>query len=273
MLSIAAALVTFFLKLAAWHLTGSVGLLSEALESLVNLAAAMLAEYFSGGIEGVLILVAAAGICWTSMERMFHPQPLNDVRIGIAFTIFAALINFVVARMLLRVGRVAHSVALEADALHLMTDVWTSVVVIIAVVLVKLTGWNRLDPILGMMIALHIVFTGVKLVRQSMMGLMDTALPEEEIKTIRAILARHAVEGIEYHALRTRTAGARRFMSVHLVVPGAWTVTRGHDLAEKIENEIRQKVQRITVTTHIEPLEDPVSWEDAELERPENRLH
>jgi cation diffusion facilitator family transporter len=294
MLSIAAAVVTIILKLAAWHLTGSVGLLSDALESVVNLVAAVLAlaslwvaawpadedhahghtkvEYFSGGMEGALILLAAVGIGWTSVERFFHPQPLNDVGVGLAVSGVASVINFIVARILFRVAHTRHSVALEADGHHLMTDVWTSLVVVIAVALVAVTGWNRLDPILGMLLALHIVFVGVKLMRQSMMGLMDTVLPNDEMETIRAILERHAAEGMQYHALRTRVAGARRFMSVHLLVPGAWTVARGHDLAEQIENEIRLRVERINVLTHLEPLEDPVSWDDVELERKEKNL-
>ena len=291
MLSIAAAVVTFFLKLAAWHFTGSVGLLSDALETLVNLVAAIFAlfslwvaarpadhdhahghtkvEYFSGGMEGALILLAAVGIGWTSMDRLFKPQPLSAVGVGIVISIVASFVNLAVARILFSVASKRHSVALEADAQHLMTDVWTSVVVVVAVALVPLTGWNRLDPILGLLLAVHIIFIGVKLVRQSMMGLMDAALPDEEMKMIREILERHAAEGMQYHALRTRVAGAQRFMSVHLLVPGAWTVARGHDLAERIEHEILQRVQRINVLTHIEPLEDPVSWDDVEIVRKE----
>jgi cation diffusion facilitator family transporter len=289
MLSIAVAVLTFFLKLASWHLTGSVGLLSDALESLVNVAASCIAlaslwvssrpadddhayghtkvEYFAGGMEGALIIVAAAGIGWNAIERLFHPQPLNDLGLGVAVALIATAFNFMVARLLNRVGKANHSIALTADAAHLMTDVWTSLAVVAAVGLVALTGWQRLDPILGMALAMHIVFTGVKLVRESMMGLMDTALPAEEMEVIRGVLAHYAAEGVQYHALRTRGAGAWRFMSVHLLVPGEWTVMHGHELADRIEEEIHQKVSRITVTTHLEPLEDPKSWEDIEIKR------
>lgn len=289
MLSIAVAVLTFFLKLASWHLTGSVGLLSDALESLVNVAASCIAlaslwvsarpadddhayghtkvEYFAGGMEGALIILAAAGIGWNAIERLFHPQPLNDLGLGVGVALLATVFNFLVARLLNRVGKANHSIALTADAAHLMTDVWTSLAVVAAVGLVALTGWQRLDPILGMALAVHIVFTGVKLVRESMMGLMDTALPTEEMETIRQVLANYAAEGVQYHALRTRQAGAWRFMSVHLLVPGDWTVLHGHELADRIEQEIHRKVSRITVTTHLEPLEDPKSWEDVEIQR------
>lgn len=289
MLSIVVAVLTFFLKLAAWHLTGSVGLLSDALESLANVAASCIAlaslwvssrpadddhayghtkvEYFAGGMEGALILVAAAGIGWNAIERLFHPQPLSDLGVGVTVALVATLMNFAVARLLDRVGRQNHSVALTADAAHLMTDVWTSLVVVCAVGLVALTGWQRLDPILGMALAVHIVVTGVKLVRESMMGLMDTGLPPEDIEVIHSVLKDHAAKGVQYHALRTRQAGAWRFMSVHLLVPGEWTVQRGHEIADTIENEIHDKLSRITVTTHLEPLEDPRSWEDVQLQR------
>ena len=289
MLSIAVAVLTFFLKLAAWHLTGSVGLLSDALESLANVAASCIAlaslwvssrpadeehayghtkvEYFAGGMEGALIILAAAGIGWNAIERLFHPQPLSALGTGVGVALIATAFNFLVARLLERVGTERHSVALKADAAHLMTDVWTSIVVVAAVGLVALTGFQRLDPILGMGLAVHIVFTGVKLIRESMMGLMDTALPQEEMDTIRQVLANYAADGVQYHALRTRQAGAWRFMSVHLLVPGEWTVMHGHELADRIEEEIHQKLSRITVTTHLEPLEDPRSWEDTELKR------
>ncbi len=288
-LSIAAALTTLFLKMASYWLTGSVGLLSDALESLVNLTAAIIAlvsltvsarpadeehayghtkvEYFSSGIEGALILVAAACIGWSAALHLVHPHPLEKLSAGLVIAIVASVINLVVARILFRAARRAHSVTLEADACHLMTDVWTSVAVISGVFMVSLTGWFWLDPLLGLAVAAHIVITGVKLVRNSMMGLMDTGLPPEELVLIRQILEKYAGGGVQYHALRTRVAGAWRFMSVHLLVPGDWTVAHGHDVAEQIEQELRAKVLRLTVTTHLEPVEDPASWDDVELER------
>lgn len=288
-LSIAAALTTFLLKMAAWRLTESVGLLSDGLESLVNLAAAIIAlvsitvamrpadedhahghtkaEYFASGMEGALILLAAAGIGLESGLHLIHPQPLQSVGLGLGIAGSASVINLVVARILFRVAHKSHSIALEADGHHLMADVWTSVAVMAAVGLVSLTGWNWLDPVMGLAVAVHIVVTGIRLMRQSMLGLMDTSLPSEEMDAIREVLSKYAADGLQYHALRTRGAGAWRFMSVHLLVPGIWTVARGHDLAEQIEKEIRARVPRLTVLTHLEPVEDPVSWEDVGLER------
>jgi cation diffusion facilitator family transporter len=288
-LSVAAAVITFVLKLASWHITGSVGLLSDALESLVNLAAAFVAlgslavaarpadddhafghskaEYFAAGIEGALILLAAATIGWSAVERFFAPLPLRDPLIGLALSAVASCVNFAAARVLLSVGRKRNSIALESDAKHLMTDVWTSVAVIAAVALVALTGWWWLDPLVGLLLALHIVVTGVGLVRESTLGLMDTGLPPAQMETIRATLAKYATEGVQYHALRTRRAAARQFMSVHLLMPGNWSISRGHDLAERLESDLRQAVPGLIVLTHLEPDDDPVSWHDVELER------
>jgi cation diffusion facilitator family transporter len=283
-LSIAAALVTFALKMTAWWFTGSVGLLSDGLESLVNLAAAVIAlvtlkvaatpadddhayghtkvEYFSSGMEGALIVLAAVGIAWTATTRLLDPQPLEAVGFGLWLSTGASLINLAVARVLSRVGKKAHSVTLQADADHLMTDVWTSVAVIVAVGLVALTGWHVLDPLIGLALAAHIVFVGVRLVRQALLGLMDTGLGEEDMAVLNEVLDRHRTDGVDFHALRTRQAGAWRFMSVHLLVPGEWTVTRGHELSEQIENELRERLPRLTALTHLEPVEDPVSYED-----------
>ncbi len=288
-LSIAAAIVTLLLKLLAWWLTGSVGLLSDALESVVNLAAAILAlmalwvasqppddehafghtkvEYFSGGIEGALIALAAGGIGWNAVHRLLQPHPLESVTLGLIISVGASAVNLVVARILMRVGKEAHSVTLQADAHHLMTDVWTSAGVVVSVSLVALTGWVWLDPAVGLLMAGHILWMAVRLIREAMLGLMDTGLPPDEMKSIRDVLERFASEGMHYHALRTRQAGAWRFMSVHILVPGHWTVIRGHDLVEKIENEIRKLVPRLTVTTHLEPIEDPASWDDVKLDR------
>lgn len=288
-LSVAAAVITLVLKLIAWRLTGSVALLSDALESLVNLAAAFVAlgslavaarpadddhafghskaEYFAAGTEGALILVAAAAIAWSAAERFFAPHALSDPVAGLAISAVASGVNFAVARVLLRVGRQRNSIALEADAKHLLTDVWTSLAVIPAVALVALTGWLWLDPLIGLLVALHIVVTGVGLVRESMLGLMDTGLPVPQLEIIHATLAKYAEEGVQYHALLTRRAAARQFMSVHLLMPGTWSITRGHDVAERIECDLRKTIPGLIVLTHLEPDDDPVSWHDVELER------
>jgi cation diffusion facilitator family transporter len=289
LISIAAAIVTIGLKTGAYLLTGSVGLLSDALESLVNLAAAIIAlialtvaarpadeehayghtkaEYFASGFEGALVLFAAATIVVTAVPRLLDPRPLESVGLGLAISGVAALVNLVVARVLLSAGRRYHSITLEADAQHLMADVWTSAAVIVGVGAAELTGWTRVDAILAILVALNIVRIGVDLLRRSMLGLLDTALPEEIRRGIVGILEEHAGDGVQYHALRTRQAGARRFISVHILVPGQWTVQRGHDLLEDIEDRIRERVPNSTVFTHLEPLEDPISWEDLRLER------
>lgn len=286
-LSIAASLVTIALKTAAWRLTGSVGLLSDALESLVNLGAAILAlvvlsiaakpadeshayghskaEYFSSGIEGALIIVAALSIIWTAASRLIHPQPVDQVGIGLAVSAVAAVVNLVVARILLEAGRKNHSITLEADGKHLMTDVWTSAGVIVGVAAVAVTGWNRLDPIIALAVAVNIVWSGLLLMTRSAHGLMDAALPTEERRQVEAVLERYEAEGIVFHAIRTRQAGARRFVSMHVLVPGDWSVKRGHDVVEKIECEIREAIPLAQVFTHLEPIEDPVAYGDEEL--------
>jgi cation diffusion facilitator family transporter len=288
-LSIAAAGGTIVLKGIAWRLTGSVGLLSDALESLVNLAGAIMAlamltvaeqpaddrhayghgkaEYFSSGFEGLLILIAAIAIGISATERLLHPEPLSAVGVGLAVSIAASMLNLAVARILLAAGREHRSLTLEADARHLMTDVWTSAGVIAGVGVAVLTGWPWLDPLIALLVAANIVWTGWKLIYRSTSGLMDGALPPEDHVRVMDILARYRAEGIEYHALRTRESGARRFVELHVLVPGAWTVRRGHDLAERVESDIRGALARTTVITHVEPLEDPVSQEDIPLDR------
>lgn len=288
-ISILAALATIGLKGGAYLLTGSVGLLSDALESLVNLVAAIAAlfalsvaarpadeehayghtkaEYFASGFEGALVLVAAGSILVTSVERLVDPAPIDDVGLGLAISAMASGVNFAVARVLAGAGRRYHSIALEADAKHLMTDVWTSVGVIGGVGAVALTGWERLDPLIAILVAVNIVRTGLDLLRRSMLGLLDTALPEELRGSIQAVLEAHKGDGVEFHALRTRQAGARRFVSLHVLVPGEWTVQRGHDYVEGLEEEIRGAIPNSTVFTHLEPIEDPLSWEDTRLER------
>ncbi|WP_324778533.1 cation diffusion facilitator family transporter [Thiobacillus sedimenti] len=288
-LSIAAALATIVLKGVAWWLTGSVGLLSDALESFVNLAGAMMAlamlslaalpaddnhahghgkaEYFSSAFEGFLILLAASGIAYAAIERLLAPQPLEAVGIGLAVSVAASVINLLTGRVLLNVGRKYKSITLEADAHHLLTDVWTSVGVIVGVGLVWATGWLWLDPVIALAVALNIVWTGWQLLQRSAAGLMDVSLPEEDVRAIEGILDRYRQDGLEFHALRTRQAGTRAFVSFHLLVPGAWTVQHGHDWSERIEADIRAAIEHAHITTHLEPKEDPVSLEDQHLDR------
>jgi len=288
-LSIAAALATIVLKAAAYYVTGSVGLLSDALESVVNLVAALMAlamlvvaarppdemhafgyskaEYFSSGVEGALILLAAASITWTAVPRLIAPRPLEQVGIGLAVSVVAALLNFVVARLLLDAGNKYRSITLEADAQHLLTDVWTSAGIVIGVGVVVLTGWTRLDPIIALVVAINILWTGVKLLRRSVFGLLDATLPRAEQEAIKQALGRYEREGFRYHALRTRHAGHRSFVSFHVLVPGDWTVQRGHDLLEQIERDIRATVPSATVFTHLEPIGDPAAWQDISLDR------
>jgi cation diffusion facilitator family transporter len=291
LISIFAALATIGLKGGAYVLTGSVGLLSDALESLVNLLAAIVAlwalwvaarpadeehayghtkaEYFSSGFEGALVVIAAASILATAIPRLLDPRPVEDVGVGLAISALASAINLGVARVLFGAGRRYHSITLEADAHHLMTDVWTSVGVILGVGAAAATGWDVLDPLIAVAVAVNVVWTGIGLLRRSMLGLLDTALPEPERRSIAAVLDAHTGDGVQFHALRTRQAGARRFVSLHVLVPGEWTVQRGHDYLERLEEELRSAVPNSTVFTHLEPIEDPVSWADERLERKE----
>jgi cation diffusion facilitator family transporter len=288
-LSIAAAIITISLKAGAYFLTGSVGLLSDALESMVNLVAAVVAlaalsyaaqpadeehnfghdkvEYFSSGVEGALILVAAVSIAYTSIDRLLHPQPLEQVGVGVVISVGASLVNLFVARILLRAGREHHSITLEADSHHLMTDVWTSVGVVAAVAVVGLTRLESLDAIIALAVAANIIRTGVGLLRRSFRGLVDSSIPAAELAAVQAILDRYQAEGVEWHALRTRESGARRFIAVHALVPGDWTVQRGHDLVERVELEILTALPNATVTTHLEPKGDKAAYADIQLDR------
>ena len=290
-LSIAAAIVTIALKSLAYWLTGSVGLLSDALESLVNLVAAIItlgmlalaarppdedhtwgyskAEYFSSGAEGVLIFAAAVAIGWTATLRLLAPRPIESVGLGLAVSVGASVVNFGVARVLLRAGRRHHSIALEADARHLMTDVWTSAGVLAGILAVAATDWEILDPLIAIAVAVQILWTGVQLLRRSAQGLLDRALPADEQDALATILARHARgDEVQFHAVRTRQAGARRFITLHVLVPGDWSVRRGHELCERVELEIAAAVPNAAVLTHLEAIEDPSSFEDQELDRP-----
>jgi cation diffusion facilitator family transporter len=288
-LSIAAALVTMAMKSVAYVLTGSIGFMSDAIESLVNVVGSVMAlsmltvaarppdeehryghdkaEYFSSFFEGSLIFAAAVGIGIAAIERLFQPRELEQIGLGLIVSAAASAINLVAALVILRAGGRHESITLVANAKHLLTDVWTSVGVIAGVGAVALTGWKPLDPLVALAVAANIVFTGFAIVRQSVSGLMDSALPEEEERAVKAVLDRFMADGVQFHALRTRQAGSRRFVSVHVLVPGQWTVQRGHNLLERIEGGIRQALPSATVFTHLESLEDPASWEDETLDR------
>ena len=288
-LSIAAAVATIALKTVAWALTGSVGLLSDAAESVVNLVAAIVAmlalrwalkppdeehayghakaEYFAAGVEGALIVAAALTIAATALTRLLDPQPIDDAGIGVAISAAASLINLGVGWLLLTTGRRERSIVLEADGRHLMTDVWTSAGVVAGVIAVALTGWERLDPLIALAVAANIVITGSALVRRSVGGLMDRRLEAPAQAAIADALATFERGGVRFHAVRTRQAGSRAFISLHVLVPGAWSVQRGHDVVEDVEAELRRRLPHATVFTHLEPAEDPRSFADTALDR------
>ncbi len=289
LLSIATALVTIALKLVAWRLTGSVGLLSDAIEGFVNLLAALVAlwaltvakkpadsehafghtkaEYLASGFEGMAIIAAAAAIGAMAVERFFHPRPLTGIGVGLGVSVVASAVNGATAFVLLRAGRRLNSITLRADAWHLLTDVWTSAGVLVGVALVWATGWLVLDPVVALLVAVNIVWTGMKLLRETGHGLLDRALNEEDQKKIDAILDGFRSRGVEFHEVRTRAAGPRHFVQMHVLVPGSWTVQSGHDLLEEVENALVTALPGASVITHLEPLEDPASWDDAGLER------
>ena len=288
-LSIVVALTTIGLKTAAYLITGSVGLLSDAVESLVNLIGGIMAlwmltiaarpededhayghskaEYFSSGVEGGLILVAGVSIGVAATQRLLVPKALQDIGLGLAVLVVASLVNLAAAVLLLRAGRKHNSITLEANARHLLTDVWTSVGVLLGVGLVALGGWQWLDPVVALLVAVNILWTGFVIVRRSILGLMDTVLSAQDLELVRSTLKSFDPEGVQFHALRTRQAGARKFVSVHVLVPGEWTVQRGHALLERIEAEIRRALPDCAVFTHLESLDDPASWDDQTLER------
>lgn len=288
-LSIAAAILTIALKAVAYILTGSVGLLSDALESCVNLVGAVMAlamlviaarpadeehafghskaEYFSSGVEGALILIAAVSIAVTATQRLLDPKPLEQIGLGLAVSVVASLVNLAVSLILSKAGKRYGSVALEADARHLMTDVWTSGGVLVGVGAVAVTGWERLDPIVAYIVAGNIIWSGVHIMRGSVRGLMDSALPAGEQRIIQEVFDRYRQVGVQYHAIRTRQAGTRRFVSFHVIVPGEWTVHRGHQLMERLEADLRGALSNVTVLAHLEPLSDPAAWKDAALDR------
>jgi cation diffusion facilitator family transporter len=289
-MSVAAALATIALKTWAWQVTGSVGMLSDALESLINLAAALLAlsmlrlaasppdaahpygrfkaEYFASGMEGALIVFAAIAIAYEAVPRLADPQPIEAPLLGIAISAIASGINLACGLLLISAGKRLQSIALEADGHHLMSDVWTSAAIIVGVALVAATGWHILDPLIAIGVAVHIVFTGFMLMRRSFAGLLDAAIPEAERAEIEKIFAEYRKRyGVAFHALLTRQAGARRFISFHLLVPDAWPVDRAHQLSEEIESRIGALVPNAILLSHIEPISQPASYDDAKLER------
>ncbi len=286
-------MATMALKTLAWQLTGSVGLLSDALESVVNLVAALVAmlmlhwatlppdeqhrfghekaEYFSAGVEGGLILLAAVSIGWAAVARLIHPQELDDVGVGVAVSGAASVVNLAVGVVLVRAGKRARSITVEADGRHLLTDVWTSVGVIVGVILVAATGWRWLDPTVALLVALNIVVTGTALLRRAGAGLMDHALPSTEQESLERVLETYRREGVSFYGIRTRQGGRRSFVSLHVLVPGAWSVVQAHRLADRVERDIRSVLLGASVTTHVEPIEDPASLDepDAEAEQTE----
>jgi len=288
-LSIFTAIATISLKTIAYLLTGSVGLLSDAIESLVNLATAIIAllmlriaeqppdeeqryghskaEYFASIMEGLFIFIAAIAIIFSAVNRIIHPKIIEQAFLGLGISVIASIINYVVSLRLLKVGKRHRSISLEADGHHLMTDVITSVGVIIAVFLVSLTGWQILDPIIAILVAINIILTGLKLIKRSILGLLDTSISNEELDIIKSVFKKYESKGLEFHGLRTRQSAQRRFVDFQVLVPGGWTVQKGHDLLEQIEKKIRDSIEKVTVSTHLEPIEDPRSYEDISIER------
>ena len=291
LLSIAAAVATIALKVIAWRVSGSVGLLSDAAESVVNLVAAVAAfialrvvarppdadhnfghtkaEYFSSVIEGVLILVAAIAIIVAAIDRLLHPRELDSVGLGLVISVIATVINGVVGVVLIRIGRRHRSLSLEADGRHLMTDVWTTIGVIVGVFLVAVTGWLPLDSLVAIAVAINILAVGGQLVWRSTAGLMDTALPAEDVATIEQTLEPYRREGIVFHDVRTRESGYARFVQMHMLVPGQWTVQRAHNLSEEVEEALTGALDHLRVTIHIEPVDDPRSYESWRLDQPD----
>lgn len=288
-LSIAAALITIILKAVAYFLTGSVGLLSDALESIVNLVGALMAltmltiaarpededhayghskaEYFSSGVEGSLIMVAAFSIGYAAIQRILVPKELEQIGLGLGVSVVASLVNLGVSLVLLRASKEYQSITLKANAQHLLTDVWTSGGVLVGVGAVAITGWNILDPLVALVVAANIIRTGVSIVRQSVSGLMDTAWPAEEQTALQQVLKPYLTDGVQVHALRTRQAGVRRFVTFHVLVPDEWTVEHGHRLLEQMEASIRKDIPNVNIVTHMEPINDPSSWNDVALDR------
>lgn len=288
-LAVATALTTIALKVGAWMVTGSVGLLADAAESLVNLVAAIVAlivlkvaakpadknhhfghtkaEYFSAAAEGIMIFLAAGSIMVLAVERLINPRELEAVGVGLAISVVAAIVNGVVARILIKAGRRHRSITLRADGKHLMTDVYTSAGVVLGVALVALTGWVWLDPVVAIAVGINILVAGYQLISESTAGLMDVSLSKEDNEKIRRLLDEHSDNGVvEFHAVRTRESGRRQFMEMHMLVPGTWSVQQGHDAMEDLIEVIVEQFPGMKVTGHLEPIEDPRSYEDMHLD-------
>jgi len=290
LLSLAAAIATIALKVTAASVTGSVGLLSDALESVVNLVAALVAlwalrlaarppdpdhqfghgkaEYLSAAVEGGMVFVAAAVIIWTSIGRLIEPTPLEQPGLGLAMSTLASLINLVVGVALLRAGRRYRSITLVADGKHLLTDVATSAGVLVGIALVAIFGWDRLDPIVALLVGVNILFTGYSLLRRSVSGILDAALPAEDLAAIESIVDRYRREGIDFHALRTRESGRQRFVYIHVLVPDDWTVKHSHDVAERFKADLAIVLPGVVTFAHVEPREDPASYGHNHLHPP-----
>ncbi len=277
-LSIATSIATLGLKFGAYFLTGSVSLLSDAMEAFVNLAAGTVAlgaltyaarpadddhafghdkaEYFASGVEGALILVAAASIAWAAIQRLLHPAPIESLGWGLAVSVVAAGMNFATARIMLRAARAHDSITLEADAKHLLTDVWTTVGIVAGLLVVMWKpAWSILDPLMAIAVAVQIVFTGIDLLRRSADALLDAALPPDELARAEAAIRRALPPEADFHALRTRKAGSRRFLDLHLVVPGTMSVAESHALCDRVEAAIEAELPRADATVHVEPRE------------------
>ena len=288
LLSIVASIVVIALKVVAWRVSGSVGLLSDAAESTVNVVAAVgafialkvasrpadadhnfghtKAEYFSAVFEGVMIVVASAFIIVAAVDRLLNPSGLESVGLGLAISVVATVIIAGVGLVLIRAGRAHRSLTLEADGKHLMTDVWTTAGVVVGVLLVALTGWLALDPLIAIAVAVNILVVGGRLVWQSGAGLMDTALPDDDRAVLDAVLDRWRADDIDFHDVRTREAGHERFLQLHMLVPGEWSVQRGHDLVERVERELVASLEHLHVTIHLEPIGDPRAYESWRLD-------
>lgn len=288
-ISLIVAVGVIFLKISAYVLTNSISLLSDALESIVNVLGATAAmwalaiaerppddehayghdkaEFFSSGFEGALIMVAAFGISGTALWRLFNPAELDVDMIGIGLAVLTSVINFALARWLFVAAKKHESIALEADAHHLMSDVITSIVVVVGVVLVGITQWHWLDPLMAFVVGVNIVRMGWQLVRRSLDGLLDPAFSSTELADVHGILNTFATNDVSFHAIRTRKSGIRRFVSLHVLVPGEWSVQRGHELSEEIESALHAHMANLHVLTHLEPKEDPASFIDIPLHR------
>ncbi|MGZ8176365.1 cation diffusion facilitator family transporter [Williamsia sp. SKLECPSW1] len=287
-LSIVASIVVIAMKIVAWRVSGSVGLLSDAAESMVNVVAAIgafvalrvaarpadadhnfghtKAEYFSAVFEGAMIVVASALIIVAAVDRLLRPSELDSVGLGLAISVVATVVNAAVGAVLIRAGRAHRSMTLEADGKHLMTDVWTTAGVVVGVLLVALTGWLPLDPLIAIAVAVNILVVGGRLVWRSAAGLMDTALPDDDRAALDAVLDRWRADDVDFHDIRTREAGHERFLQLHMLVPGEWSVQRGHDLVERVERELVESLDHLHVTIHLEPIGDPRAYESWRLD-------